>query len=98
MFDRWPGLIVGVPHVAGAGDDTDDGNENGRSRVAREIAAYLGYERVSMTQDVYMSRGTNGIAAVAALDRLAPRIEVSKGWAGLGLVGRGPGWVAAELR
>jgi integrase len=39
---------------------------------AREIADYLGHERVSMTQDVYMSRGTNGIAAAAALDRLAP--------------------------
>jgi integrase len=39
---------------------------------AREIADYLGHERVSMTQDVYMSRGTNGVAAAAALDRLAP--------------------------
>ena len=38
---------------------------------AREIADYLGHERVSMTQDVYMSRGTNGVAAAAALDRLA---------------------------
>jgi integrase len=39
---------------------------------AREIADYLGHERVSMTQDVYMSRGTNGVAAAAALARLAP--------------------------
>jgi integrase len=39
---------------------------------AREIADYLGHERVSMTQDVYMSRGVAGDAAMAALERLAP--------------------------
>lgn len=39
---------------------------------ARETADYLGHERISMTQDVYMSRGVAGAAAGAALDRLAP--------------------------
>ena len=39
---------------------------------AREIADYLGHERISMTQDVYMSRQTTGVAAAAALDRLGP--------------------------
>lgn len=39
---------------------------------AREIADYLGHERVSMTQDVYMARRVVGRAAGAALDRLAP--------------------------
>src|SRR5882757_755030 len=39
---------------------------------AREIADYLGHERVSMTQDVYMARGTTGAAAAAAMDLLAP--------------------------
>jgi integrase len=38
---------------------------------AREIADYLGHERVSMTQDVYMARGTTGAAAAAAMDMLA---------------------------
>lgn len=39
---------------------------------AREIADYLGHERVSMTQDVYMTRRVAGTAASAALDRFAP--------------------------
>ncbi|MGH3787236.1 MAG: tyrosine-type recombinase/integrase [Pseudonocardiaceae bacterium] len=39
---------------------------------AREIADYLGHERVSMTQYVYMSRGVTGDAAMAALERLSP--------------------------
>jgi integrase len=39
---------------------------------AREIADYLGHERISMTQDVYMARQTTGVAAAAALDRLGP--------------------------
>jgi integrase len=39
---------------------------------AREIADYLGHERVSMTQDVYMARGTTGAAAAGAMDMLAP--------------------------
>jgi integrase len=39
---------------------------------AREIADYLGHERVSMTQDVYMARGVTGLAVSAALDQLAP--------------------------
>ena len=39
---------------------------------AREIADYLGHERISMTQDVYMSRGVPGGAAMVALERLAP--------------------------
>ena len=39
---------------------------------AREIADYLGHERVSMTQDVYMSRGVTGDAAMAALEQLSP--------------------------
>jgi integrase len=40
--------------------------------MAREIADYLGHERISMTQDVYMSRQTTGVAAAAALDLLRP--------------------------
>ena len=40
--------------------------------TAREIADYLGHERVSMTQDVYMTRKSNGINAAAALQLLAP--------------------------
>lgn len=39
---------------------------------AREIAACLGHERISMTQDVYMSRGVSGAAAAAAMDGLDP--------------------------
>jgi hypothetical protein len=39
---------------------------------AREIADYLGHERISMTQDVYMSRQTTGVAAAAALDGFGP--------------------------
>ncbi|MGH3720740.1 MAG: site-specific integrase [Pseudonocardiaceae bacterium] len=39
---------------------------------AREIADYLGHERISMTQDVYMSRQTTGVAAAAALGLLVP--------------------------
>ncbi|MBQ0925920.1 tyrosine-type recombinase/integrase [Saccharopolyspora endophytica] len=34
---------------------------------AREIADYLGHERVSMTQDVYMTRKSRGSSAAAAL-------------------------------
>ena len=39
---------------------------------AREIADYLGHERVSMTQDVYMTRKATGVNARAALDRFRP--------------------------
>jgi integrase len=39
---------------------------------ARETADYLGHERVSMTQDVYMSRRVSGSSAGAALARLDP--------------------------
>jgi integrase len=39
---------------------------------AREIADYLGHERVSMTQDVYMSRKSTGAGARAALDAFGP--------------------------
>ena len=39
---------------------------------AREIADYLGHERVSMTQDVYMSRKSTGANASAALDAFRP--------------------------
>ncbi len=39
---------------------------------AREIADYLGHERISMTQDVYMARGATGAAAAAAMDMLGP--------------------------
>lgn len=39
---------------------------------AREIADYLGHERISMTQDVYMSRRVTGASAAAALERLDP--------------------------
>ncbi|NYH79280.1 integrase [Actinopolyspora biskrensis] len=37
---------------------------------AREIADYLGHDRVSMTQDVYMNRKTVGDSAARALDDL----------------------------
>jgi integrase len=40
---------------------------------AREIAHYLGHERVSMTRDVYMSRKSTGANAGAALDVFAPQ-------------------------
>ncbi|HSK58716.1 MAG TPA: hypothetical protein VK935_06655 [Actinomycetospora sp.] len=50
---------------------------------AREIADYLGHERVSMTQDVYMSRRVAGRAAAAALERLNPSERVDKGCADL---------------
>ncbi len=39
---------------------------------AREIADYLGHEKVSMTQDVYMSRRVAGAAASVALEALGP--------------------------
>jgi integrase len=41
---------------------------DGKGLSAREIADYLGHERISMTQDVYMSRGVSGAAVAAALD------------------------------
>lgn len=40
--------------------------------TAREIADYLGHERVSMTQDVYMSRKSTGAGASTALDAFGP--------------------------
>lgn len=40
--------------------------------TAREIADYLGHAQVSMTQDVYMDRGTVGETAAEALERLEP--------------------------
>lgn len=43
---------------------------------AREIADYLGHEKVSMTQDVYMSRKTHGANAAAALDVFRPNESV----------------------
>ena len=39
---------------------------------AREVADYLGHERISMTQDVYMSRKSTGANASAALDAFGP--------------------------
>ena len=36
-----------------------------RAGLAREIADYLGHERISMTQDVYMSRQATGVDAGA---------------------------------
>lgn len=41
---------------------------DGAGLSAREIADYLGHEKVSMTQDVYMSRRVAGVAAAIALD------------------------------
>jgi integrase len=41
--------------------------------TAREIADYLGHERISMTQDVYMSRKATGTNAAMALDAFRPR-------------------------
>ncbi|GAB2734413.1 hypothetical protein GCM10027174_04050 [Salinifilum aidingensis] len=40
------------------------------SPSSQEIADYLGHERVSMTQDVYMSRKTAGSSAAEALASL----------------------------
>jgi integrase len=40
---------------------------------AREIADYLGHERVSMTQDVYMSRKSTGAGASTALGAFGPQ-------------------------
>jgi integrase len=39
---------------------------------AREIADYLGHERISTTQDVYMTRGVTGAATAAAMNELGP--------------------------
>lgn len=39
---------------------------------AREIADYLGHERVSMTQDVYMARRVTGALAADAMENLGP--------------------------
>lgn len=39
---------------------------------AREIADYLGHERISMTQDVYMARKSAGVNVRAALDGFGP--------------------------
>jgi integrase len=39
---------------------------------AREIADYLGHERVSMTQDVYMARRVTGAVAANAMEGLGP--------------------------
>jgi integrase len=39
---------------------------------AREIADYLGHERISMTQDVYMTRKATGANASAAMDAFGP--------------------------
>lgn len=51
---------------------------------AREIADYLGHERISMTQDVYMARCVAGLAAArgARLPSHRPK-EAVKGWADL---------------
>jgi integrase len=40
---------------------------------AREIADYLGHERISMTQDVCMSQKATGANAAAALDAFGPQ-------------------------
>jgi integrase len=40
--------------------------------TAREIADYLGHERISMTQDTYMSRKATGAGAAAALTQIEP--------------------------
>ena len=42
----------------------------GWSNRAREIADYLGHERVSMTQDVYMARKSRGRSAAEALAKM----------------------------
>ncbi|MGH3549339.1 MAG: tyrosine-type recombinase/integrase, partial [Pseudonocardiaceae bacterium] len=55
---------------------------------AREIADYLGHERVSMTQDVYMSRGTTGLLRLRPLTGWRPHNEVGKGWVDLRSIGR----------
>lgn len=39
---------------------------------AREIADYLGHERISMTQDVYMARRVTGALAADAMENLGP--------------------------
>jgi integrase len=39
---------------------------------AREIADYLGHERISTNQDVYMARRATGANASAALDAFRP--------------------------
>ena len=39
---------------------------------ARDIADYLGHERVSMTQDVYMARRVTGALAANAMESLGP--------------------------
>jgi integrase len=39
---------------------------------AREIADYLGHERVSMTQDVYLARKSVGVNAAAAMSAFGP--------------------------
>lgn len=46
---------------------------------AREIADYLGHERVSMTQDVYMSRRTVGGSVGSILTEIAPAETSEKG-------------------
>lgn len=43
---------------------------DGAGLSAREIADYLGHERISMTQDVYMNRKTAGSSAAEALAKL----------------------------
>jgi integrase len=43
---------------------------------AREIADYLGHERVSMTQDVYMARRVTGAVAADAMEGLGPTESV----------------------
>jgi integrase len=44
----------------------------GRGMSAREIAYYLGHERVSMTQDAYMRRKIAGSAAAEAMADMHP--------------------------
>jgi integrase len=48
---------------------------DGEGLSAREIADYLGHERVLMTHDVYMARRVAGATASTALDRFALRIN-----------------------
>lgn len=47
--------------------------------TAREIADYLGHERVSMTQDVYMTRKSTGDGASTALDAFGPKARGKRG-------------------
>ncbi len=56
---------------------------------------YLGHERISMTQDVYMARGVTGLAASEHSTHSRCRKERGKGSADLG--GDGPATVGPAV-